>query len=263
MRYIRLLGCFTRIAAQQEMAYRANFFINLLDSLLTFGSGVLSLVVLFSQVKTVHGWNFSATLALLGVYLTLSALRGLFIEPSFDLLAGIGGELWTGKFDFTLLRPLNTQFLASFREWRLFRLIDLVLALLVLGVAVTRLGQALTLAAIASFLLTLAAAIAIIYAMLLLFTSLLFWSPGFLFTWIFDGLFQMARYPIGLYPGGLQLVLTWIIPVGIMTTVPAQALTGQLSFGLLAGSLLLATGLVIGTSILFHVGLRRYVSASS
>lgn len=262
MRYIRLIGCFMRAAAQQEMIYHTNFFISLLYSLLNFVTGILSLVVLFGQVKNVRGWNFSATLALLGVYLTLSALRGLFIEPSFDALAGIGGELWTGKFDFTLLRPLNAQFLASFRHWRLFGLVDLALGLTVLVVAITQLNHALTPGEILSFLLTLIAAIAIIYAILLFFASLLFWSPGFLFTWIFDGIFQMARYPVGLYAGWLQLVLTWIIPVGVMTTLPAQAITGALSPATLIGGIILALLLVTGASALFHIGLRRYTSAS-
>lgn len=263
MHYIRLIGCFMRAAAQQEMIYHTNFFISLLYSLLNFVTGILSLTVLFSQVKNVHGWSFSATLALLGVYLTLSALRGLFIVPSFDALAGIGGELWTGKFDFTLLRPLNAQFLASFRHWRLFGLVDLVLGLTVLVVAITQLDHALTPGEILAFLLTLIAAVAIIYAILLLFASLLFWSPGFLFTWIFDGIFQMARYPVGLYPGWLQLVLTWIIPVGVMTTLPAQAITGVLSPAMLIGGIILAILLVTAASALFHIGLRRYTSASS
>jgi ABC-2 type transport system permease protein len=263
MRYVRLIGCFMRAAAQQEMIYHTNFFISLLHSLLNFGTGILSLVVLFGQVKNVHGWNFPATLALLGVYLTLSALRGLFIEPSLDALAGIGGELWTGKFDFTLLRPLNAQFLASFRYWRLFGLMDLVLGLIVLLVAITQLEHTLTLAEITGFLLTLSAAVSIIYAILLLFTGLLFWSPGFLFTWIFDGIFQMARYPVGLYPGWLQLLFTWIIPVGVMTTLPAQALIGALSPAMLLGAVTLAILLVTGASVLFQIGLRRYTSASS
>jgi ABC-2 type transport system permease protein len=73
----------------------------------------------------------------------------------------------------------------------------------------------------------------------------------------------MARYPVGLYPGWLRLVLTWVIPVGIMTTVPAQALTGALSPGLLIGSVALAVGFLVAASVLFRTGLRRYASASS
>jgi ABC-2 type transport system permease protein len=77
--------------------------------------------VIFGQVQHVNGWDFSATLALLGVYLTVLALRGLFIGPGLEALAGMDGEIWSGKFDFTVLRPLNIQFLVSLRKWRCFR----------------------------------------------------------------------------------------------------------------------------------------------
>jgi ABC-2 type transport system permease protein len=263
MRYLRLIGSFARASAQGEMAYRANFVISLLHSLLNLGTGVLGLVVLFDQVETVRGWDFPATLALLGVYLTIGALRGLFIGPSLDALAGLEGEVWSGRFDFTLLRPVDVQFLASFRHWRPLALVDLALGLGVLGIAATQLGQALTLVRLAAFLITLGVGVTILYAILLAFTGLVFWSPGFLFTWVFDGVFQMARYPVGLYPGWLRLALTWVVPVGVMTTVPAQALTGELSAGMLIGSVALATALLAAASALFRWGLRRYASASS
>lgn len=263
MHYARLVILAVRASVQQELAYRANFFINLLHSLLNLGTGVLGLVVLFGQVETVRGWDFSTTLALLGVYLSIGALRNLFIGPSLDALAGMGGEVWTGNFDFTLLRPVDVQFLASFRHWRPLALIDLGLGLGVLGIAVARLGQALTLPHIAALLLALGAGVTILYAALLTFTALIFWSPGFLFTWLFDGVFQLARYPVGVYPGWLRLTLTWVVPVGVMTTVPAQALTGELRAETLAGSVALATALLIGASALFRFGLRRYASASS
>jgi ABC-2 type transport system permease protein len=80
---------------------------------------------------------------------------------------------------------------------------------------------------------------------------------------VFDGLFRMARYPVGLYPGWLRLVLTWIVPVGVMTTVPAEALSGRLPGATLLGSIGLAVVLLAGASALFRLGLRRYASASS
>jgi ABC-2 type transport system permease protein len=263
MRYLRLIRRFAEASAQNEMAYRANFWISLLHSLLNLGTGVVGVAVLFSQVGTVRGWDYPATLALLGVYLTLDALRGLFIGPSLDALAGLGGEIWSGQFDFTLLRPVDVQFLASFRHWRPMALIDLALGLGVLGTAVVKLETSLTLARTAAFLITLGAGATILYAILLAFTGLVFWSPAMLYTWIFDGVFQMARYPVGLYPGWLRLALTWVVPVGVMTTVPAQALTSDLSAGMLTGSVALAAALLVGASALFRSGLRRYASASS
>ncbi len=129
--------------------------------------------------------------------------------------------------------------------------------------AIVRLNQSLTMARLIAFLITLGTGIMILYAILLAFSALVFHSPGFFFTWVFNGLFQMARYPLGFYPGWARLVLTWIVPVGIMTTVPAQAISGDLAPGLLAGSIALAILLFVGASLLFSSGLRRYTSASS
>jgi ABC-2 type transport system permease protein len=263
MRYLRLVKYFMLSSAQEDLAYRANFFIGLLHSLLNLIVGVLGLAVLFGQVETVNGWSFAATLALLGVYLVISALRGLFIGPSLEALGGMEGDIWSGRFDFVLLRPIDTQFFVSVRQWRWFSLIDLALGLGVIIVAVTKLGQALALGQIMAFLAAMFASVTVLYAILLIFTALVFWGPGLLFTWVFDAIFQLARYPIGVYPGWLQFALTWIIPVAVLTTIPAQALTGEITPGVLIASLTLATALLSGASALFRFGLRRYKSASS
>jgi ABC-2 type transport system permease protein len=263
MVHLRLIGAFARASAQGELAYRTNFLISLLHTGLNLGTGILALQVVFGQVDAVNGWDFPATLALLGVYLTLSALRGLFIGPSLEALAGMDGEIWTGKFDFTLLRPVDVQFQATFRHWRPLALTDLALGLAVLGIAAASMDHTLSALHVASFLVTLGAGVMILYAILLAFSALVFWSPGFLFTWVFDGLYQMARYPVQVYPGWLRIVLTWIVPVGVMTTVPAQALSGTLSWLGLLGGTTLAMVLFLGTSALFRYGLRRYASASS
>ncbi len=262
-RYLGLIRRFIAASAQNEMAYRANFWIALLHSLLNLGTGVLGVVVLFSQVETVQGWTLPSTLALLGVYLTLSALRGLFIGPSLETLAGLEGDIHSGQFDFTLLRPVDVQFLASFQHWQPMALVDLALGVSVLAAATMQMGRSLAPAHLAAFLVALSAGVTILYAILLAFTALVFWSPGFFFTWIFDGVFQMARYPVGMYPGWLRLVLTWVVPVGVMTTIPAQALTGKAPGVTLAGSVALAVILLSGASALFRLGLRRYASASS
>lgn len=263
MHYLRLVGRFMQASFQEEAAHRANFFIGLFYSVLNLGTGILGIAVLFGQVESVNGWNFASTLAVLGVYLTVSALRGLFIGPGLEGLAGMDGEVWKGTLDFTVLRPVDTQFLVSVRKWRWFALFDVLLGVGVLGVAAARLGVALSPWQVAMFLPALLSGVSILYAILLVFAALVFWSPGVLFTWLFDALFQLARYPVGLYPGRLRLVLTWVIPVGLITTLPAEALTGNLTPAMLSISLAVALALLIGASMLFRVGLRRYASASS
>jgi len=39
----------------------------------------------------------------------------------------------------------------------------------------------------------------------------------------------MGRFPVGAYPLWLRRVLTFVVPVALVTTVPAEALTGRLA----------------------------------
>ncbi len=263
MHYLKLLTSFFKRDAQAEMAYSTHFFVRLLHTILNLVTGIVSLEVIYHQVDTLNGWTLSSSLGLLGVYLTLSALRGLFIGPSLESIAGMDGEIWQGTFDFTLLRPLNQQFLVSFKKWEVFALLDLGLALSVLGMAVSKMGETISLMQVISFLTALLAGIILFYALMLAFTSLIFWHSGFLFTWVFNDLFQLARFPVSLYPGWLRLILTWIIPVGLMTTIPAEALAGQLSVWEVLGVLGFSLAALLGSSFLFNRGLRKYSSASS
>jgi ABC-2 type transport system permease protein len=176
-------------------------------------------------------------------------------------MAGLDGDLWKGTLDFVLLRPINTQFLVSLREWRLLALFDMLLGFAVIGVAGARIELAL--GQFVAFVVALLAGLLTLYAVFLLFTSLMFWSPGFLFTWVFNGLFQMARYPVGIYPGFLRLVLTWVVPIGVMTTVPALAFTGEAPGWLLVAVAVFAAAVFVGASRVFRLALRRYASASS
>jgi ABC-2 type transport system permease protein len=261
--YLTIIGHFLRASVQQELAYSTNFVVSIFYSLLGLVSGVTGIVVLFSQIESIGGWTFASTLSILGVFMTLSALRSLFISPSLDALAGMDGDVWTGNLDYHILRPVDLQFVASFRHWRPFALFDLLLGVAVLLFAISQLSSRLTLFEVVSFVVSLLLALVVLYSLLLACAALVFWSPGFLPGWIFDGIYEMARYPVNLYPSWIRLLLTWVVPVGVMTTVPVRALTGMLAAELFVGSLLLAAAMFVGATVLFRVGLRRYASASS
>jgi len=50
MHYLKLIKRFIIVAFQNVLAYRMNFWISLLYSLLNLGTGVLGIIVLFGQV---------------------------------------------------------------------------------------------------------------------------------------------------------------------------------------------------------------------
>lgn len=260
---LSLIKSFMHASLQQDLAYRANFWINLLHSLLNLVVAISAILILFNQIENLNGWTFSSTLGVMAVYLIISALRGLFIGRSLETLVGMGEEISNGNFDFSLIRPVNVQFLVTFCIWRFFALLDLALGVGVLIYAATQSSDPFTWINWFLFSITLISATILIYTLILGLSALAFWSPGFLITWVFDALFQLARYPIGIYPPLVRILLTWIIPIGLITTIPAQALSGQIGFEMVLISLAVAGILLVGASWLFRQGVNRYHSASS
>lgn len=264
MRYYgRLIWLFFRTSVQEEAAFRLNFVINMLATFLNLGSGILGLLILFNQVETVQGWTFPQTLTLLAIYLFVLALRDLVIGPSMNALGGIDGEVWTGRFDYTLLKPAPLQFLVSVRKWRIWAVVDLLLSLIILAVALAQLQQTVTWLQAGLFVFSLLLALLILYAILLILASLSFWAQGIPLDFVFNSFIQLGRYPVDIYPEWLRLLLTWIVPVGFMTTIPIQLLTEDISPGVLLSGTLLALFLFWLASRFFHASLRHYTSASS
>ena len=67
MRYPRLLWSFFRISSLREIQYRANFFIQALQSLVGLGTGLAGLGVVFAHTTNLGGWKPPQLLAVLGV----------------------------------------------------------------------------------------------------------------------------------------------------------------------------------------------------
>jgi ABC-2 type transport system permease protein len=252
-----------RLSLQREMAFQANFYINLLHTVLNLFSGLAGVSILFGQVASFQGWTYPQALTLLGVYMLFGALLDINLWPSLNTMGGLDGEVWVGSFDFTLLKPLNTQFLVSFRNWDLWQLVNLALGLAVLGRGLHLLGEQLALVNILVFVLMLCVALIFGYSILLFLESGVFYYLGAPLTWVFSAIMYTGRFPIGIYPEWIRLLLTWVVPVGFMVTIPTQALLGSASPGLLAAGIGLAGLLFVAASAFFRRSLRKYASASS
>lgn len=265
MRYLHLICVFIRGSFQSEAAYRFNFAANLLKTVLNLAGSMGALLVVFYSKESLNGWGFREVTALLGVYLLVLGLKDLVIGPSLESLSGLSGELWTGMFDYTLLKPVSVQLLISFRKWSLWSLIDIILAIIIIFASVlNRSGSdILHPGMMFLFLLSLLIAMVLIYSVLLILASAAFWYLGTPLMWIFDSLIQTGRFPVGIYPGFFRILLTWLIPIGFIITVPAQVLSGIVDATLLAWGAILAAALLSSATVLFRLSIRKYASASS
>ncbi len=256
-----MLGVFLRVSIMGEMAYRVNFFVQLFQSLLELGTAIAGLAVIFSYTDSLGGWRPDEVLALVGVYILVGGMIGFAIQPGMSLLIE---SVRDGMLDFTLVKPVDAQVMISVQQVEIWKLIDIVLGLAVLGVALARLGEHVGGGQAAAFVAMLLAGAVIIYSFWLVLATLSFWFVRVEnILEIFNSMYQAGRWPISLYPGWLRFILSFIVPVAFAVTVPAEALTGRLTAGTLLGAVALAVVLFVGSRLFWLIGLRRYSGTSA
>ena len=261
MRLLRLLGAFFRVGVLGEMAYRANFFIQLFQSVLDLATSLAGLWLVFSHTSTLAGWSAEEVLAVVGVYFLVGGAIRVMIQPSMQLLIE---SVRDGSLDFTLTKPEDGQVLVSIRAFEIWKLADVAVGVVVLAVALSRMGAHVGLPEAAAFAALLIAGGVIVYSFWVILASLSFWLVRVEnILVIFQSMYEAGRWPVSIYPGWLRFALTFVVPVAFAVTVPAQALAGRLGWRGLALAAGIAAGLFIAARLLWRAGLRRYAGASS
>jgi ABC-2 type transport system permease protein len=68
---------------------------------------------------------------------------------------------------------------------------------------------------------------------------------------------------VTVYPPWLRLIVTFIVPIAVATTVPLQGLRGDLSLGRILLFLVVGAASFLVASRFWKAGIRRYSGASS
>ena len=169
-----------------------------------------------------------------------------------------------GTLDFALAKPADAQVLVSVREIRIWQLVDVLVGAVVIGVAVAQIGDRVGLGEALIFAAALLLGGLMIYSFWLMLTSVSFWVVRVNeMVNLFEGVYAAGRWPVGVYPGWLQGLLTFVVPVAFAVTVPAEALTGRLSPPTLGMAAAVAAGLLLLARLVWRLGLRRYGGASA
>jgi ABC-2 type transport system permease protein len=261
VRSLGLLWLSFRLGVLNALQYRANFFIQLVRSLVGLGTALAGIAVVFGQTDDLAGWSREEIVAVLGVFWLVGGLVGLVTRPSMEaLMEGVR----LGTLDFTLLKPADSQVLVSVRQVEVWRVVDVALGAVTVVIAVVGIGERMGWERAAAFALTLAGGLAIIYSFLLILATLAFWLVKLENILVIYGtMYEAGRWPVGIYPPWLRLALTVVVPVAFAITVPVEALVGRLDATSLLTTVGLAGAFLIGSRLFWRYGLRHYTGASA
>ena len=243
------------------MQYRVNFFVQLIQSLLTLATSLVVLAIVFDRTDTLGGWTKPELLAVMGIFTLVDGVIRAFIQPNMTRLIG---EIRDGKLDHLLTKPADAQTLVSVRQVEIWQVIDVVLGAVLIVIAARRFDRPVTQWSTLSFVVMLLVGLIVIYCFWLMLATCAFWLVRMHeVEELFGGLLRAGQYPVGIYPAWMRAGLTFIVPLAFAVSVPAEALTGRVTRGTMVVAGAMAVGLAAFSRWFFHRGLRRYGSASS
>ena len=221
-------------------------------------SGVLLLAIRFGGVG---GLRADEALFMLGFYQLADGL-GWMLFGNYNVIH-ISRRIARGQLDHMLIqpRPLWVQLLTEgFMPFS--GSYGLVMGLILTGIAVARLGIALTPAWLATLTFYILTHMALRLSLSALYGAAAFWRPVAceeITTMIIDLCNQLGKFPLFGLPGWLSMLLHTVAPIGLLAWFPALALLGRLdartAFALPAA---VAASFAVAAAFCFRKGLKHY-----
>jgi ABC-2 type transport system permease protein len=264
-RYLRLLAALARYGLARELAFRGNFVAKVAVELLWLGILLVFYRTVFACTTVVADWSRIEYLFFVGCYFALEGLIETFFLSNCNEFADL---VRSGDLDFHLLKPIDEQFLITCRSLDWSTAPNVVLGVVVMVLALQQGEWEIDPARVGLFVVAFVCGVGLAYSFLVLLMSLSVWMVRnqslFEVWWLFT---SFMRYPRQIFQGTLAAPLgrffTYVIPVTVVTSVPAEVLVKGLApegVGLMAAATFL---LLLLSRRVFRLALRHYRSASS
>ncbi|TSC87786.1 MAG: ABC-2 type transport system permease protein [Microgenomates group bacterium Gr01-1014_16] len=245
----------------RDMEYRSNFITWMIIDTGWSSLDFLFMLVLINFTHTLGSWSKGEMFIVLGFYRVMVVPVWGWLFQSFSLVPQYISE---GKLDLILTKPLDSQFQVSSRQFGFSILPSLVAGIGFILYGFHILGTSPSPLSFLSFLwLTIISTILIYGIYFAIVACSLFVGRLNNIHHVFTSLYDASRYPGSIFSPLLQRILTTIIPISLMVTVPAESLFSSFNLSNIIYFHLAAIGFLVIGRFIWITGLRRYSSASS
>jgi ABC-2 type transport system permease protein len=260
-RALAILRAQLRASIALALQYRLEFLVEGALAILWIGVTLVPILVVFGTRHAVEGWTFPEMLLVLGWFVALKGVLEGAVSPS---LITVIEHVRKGTLDFVLLKPADAQLLVSVAKLEPWRVVDLVGAGLIFTYAFGRLGRGPTASEVAAAGAMLLGALLVLYSIAILVVSIAFFAVRVdNLLYLFQSVFDVARWPSTIFRGFLAVLFTYVLPLALMTTYPALALLGRLRVGTALGALAGTLVFAAFARLVWSLSIRKYTSASS
>ena len=222
MKYLKLYTTYAKLSLMSKLVYKANVIIGILAFLFTEATSLFTLYILVSSVPSIDGYTIYHVGLLFGLTNMAVGIDHLLTDKLWTVAYW---EVKTGKLDHMFLRPLPVLFQVIASEIQLEALGEIIVAVALISLCGSQLEIVGGVGAILTVILGVLCAAIIISAFKVLVASLAFKfkrsGPLLQFIYNFSG---YTKYPMKIYPKVIQVILTFVIPLGLCLFFPFENL---------------------------------------
>ena len=259
-RYLKLYRVFLSQNLKLDMIYRSNFLILVFMDIGFVSISVILFKIIYSHVNAIAGWTFHQSLVLIGTVGIIREMAYLTFRRGF---LELGNHIRTGTFDIFMVRPIAPNIHLALRHISLSESFgEALMGLTLVTYGLLHLDNWLWIS-IPLYLIFLLNSLLIYYGFSLLINSVVFWviKTQELNTIVYFFM-ETSRYPGDIFRGIGKIIFTFIIPIGIIGTVPASILTGKIGWYFAIKSLIIGVSFLSSGLFVWKKSIEHYSSAS-
>ena len=278
--YTKVFATFARNSLIRDMTFRTNFVLQCISSLGWTAMNVGFYLIIFQYTNTIgadSGWDREKFFLFIATTWFINSLVQAFFMPNAEEFSEM---IRTGGLDFALLKPIDTQFLVSFRRIDWSALSNFFAGLVIASVSLVRLANrdegamVPSLLSLVLYVVFIVCGVTIMYSLMISLSATSIWlgrNQTLYNFWFY--ITNFSRYPMEIYNRGwgapLYGFFTFVIPVLLVVNVPARLIAKPIDprtheEWFFVGWALVATMLsVMASRWVFRKALLSYRSASS
>lgn len=278
--YLQVFLTFARNSLVRDMLFRTNFLIEAVSSLCWSVMNVGLYWIIFEHANSIGsqtGWGKYEFYVFMGTTWIINSLVQAFFMPNSEEFSEL---IRTGGLDFAMLKPIDTQFLISFRKVNWASLANFFLGMVLIALSLNQLMArpenpwVLQPSLFFIYPLFVLCGVAILYSLMICLAATSVWlgrNQTLYDFWFY--ITNFSRYPLEIYARGWGLPMLWIftflIPVLVVVNVPARLLAKPLTpppyweLPLAFFTIFAAVASVLFSRWVFTTALLSYRSASS
>jgi ABC-2 type transport system permease protein len=258
-RYLKLWYIYSLYSTQIGLQSRFGAVLFMVGKFMRFGIFLFFIFLLSSTVKEISGYTFWEMMLIFATFNLIDVSSQFFFREVYRFR----NYVVDGSVDYFLVRPMKPLFRFLLGGADIFDVPLFIISILLVVLSLVKIGD-LSFIGLFSYIVLVLNGLLIALAFHVLVLTI-----GILSTvvdnalWLYGDIVEMGKIPINLYQKPLSSILTFLIPVGVMITFPAQAAFGELMPQLILVSFMICFGLLLFSVISWRFALKRYASASS